>query len=70
MSISRILGIILVVVGLVLLGFAWSSSHAITDKATALAKGRFTQATMAYLICGLAAVIGGAALSMGGRPKP
>lgn len=70
MSISRILGVILVVVGLVLLAFAWSSSHAVVDKVTAITKGRFTQSTISYLIAGLVTVIGGGALWIGGRPKP
>ena len=69
MSLSRIVGIILVVVGIVLLVFAWSSSNAVVDKVTAAAKGRFTQSTMAYLIAGLVSAIGGAALVLGGRPK-
>ena len=70
MSTSRILGAILVVVGLVLLVFAWSSSHAVADKVTAAATGRFTQSTILYLITGLIAAIGGGALWIGGRPKP
>ena len=69
MNASRISGAILVVVGLVLLVFAWSSSHAVVDQVTAAAKGRFTQSTMAYLITGVIAVLGGGALWIGGRPK-
>jgi hypothetical protein len=70
MSISRILGIISVIVGLVLLAFAWSSSHAVTEKVAAATTGRFTQTTIWYIIIGLIMVIGGGCLWIGGRPKP
>ena len=64
MSISRILGIILFVVGVVLLVFALNSSHAVVDKVSEAVTGRYTHTTITYLISGLAAVIGGAALCM------
>jgi hypothetical protein len=69
MSVSKILGVILIVVGLVLLTFAWTSSHAVADKVTEAFIGRFTQSTICYLITGLVAVIGGIALWVGGLPK-
>ncbi len=70
MSMSRILGVILVVIGLFLLILAWSSTHAIPDKLTAVATGRPTQSTIWYIITGLVMLIGGGALWIGGRPKP
>lgn len=70
MSMSRIVGMIFLVVGIVLLVLAWNSSHAIPDKLSAAATGRFTQATMWYMITGLVMFIGGGALWIGGRPKP
>jgi hypothetical protein len=70
MSISRIIGIILLIVGIFCLGFVWSSTHAPLDQVTAVATGRFTQVTMWYLIAGIAMIVGGGALFIGGRPKP
>lgn len=69
MSIFRILGIISFVVGIVLLIFAWNSSHAIADKLSEVTTGRFTGSTMWYMITGIIMLIGGGALWIGGRPK-
>lgn len=70
MSIFRILGVILVAVGLVLLVFGWNSSHAVVDKVAEATTGRFTQTTIGYIVGGIAMVIGGWALWRGGRPRP
>lgn len=69
MSLSRILGIILLVVGMVCLVFGISSSHAVVDKVAVAATGRFTQLTILYIIGGLTMLLGGGALFIGGRPK-
>lgn len=70
MSISKVLGIILFVVGIVLLVVGWNSSQGFVDQVAEATTGRFTKSTLMYIIAGLAMVIGGAALWMGGRPKP
>jgi len=70
MNVYRITGVILLVVGLVCLGFGWNSSNTVVDKISAATTGRFRQTTIWYLVGGIAAVIGGGALVLGGRPKP
>ncbi len=70
MSISRILGLILLGIGIVCLGFGWNSSDTVMNQAAQAATGRFTQPTMWYIFSGIALVLGGGALFLGGRPKP
>ncbi len=69
MSLVRISGIILVVVGFICLGLGLSSSQALVEKVATATTGRFTQPTIWYIISGIAMVIGGGALWVGGRPK-
>ncbi len=69
MNISRILGLILLVIGIVCLGFGWNSSNTFVNEVSAATTGRFTQQTMLYIIGGIAMVLGGGALFIGGRPK-
>lgn len=69
MSLSRIVGIILLVVGIVCLCFGFNSSNAPVDQVAHAATGRFTQDTMWYIIGGLIMIIGGGTLLIGGRPK-
>lgn len=69
MSVSRIVGIILFVVGIVCLYFGFSSSNAPLDKLSSAATGHFTQHTMGYIIGGIVMIIAGGALFIGGRPK-
>lgn len=64
MSITKIVGIVLVGVGVILLFFAYQSSQAVGDQVTELLTGRFTDKTMWYLISGVAALIGGLFLSI------
>ncbi len=65
----RTLGIILVVVGFVCLGFGLISSQAFVEKVATATTGRFTQPTMWYIISGIAMVIVGGALWVGKRSK-
>lgn len=69
MSISKMLGIIILVVGIVCLWFGVHSSNAPVDQLTEAVTGRFTQHTMWYIIGGIIMIIGGGALFIGGRPK-
>jgi len=69
MNIFRILGIILVVVGVVLLAMGLSSTDAISDKVAVVATGRHTKTTIWYIITGLIMLVGGGALWLRGRPK-
>lgn len=70
MSIARIIGIILLVIGIVCLVFGFNSSRTVVDKLVEATTGRYTQSTMWYIMGGIAMVIGGLALWVGGRPKP
>lgn len=62
MSISRIIGVILLVVGIVVLGFGINSSQAVPEKVMEGVTGRYTEHTMWYIIGGIALIVGGAAL--------
>ncbi|MCC7276351.1 MAG: DUF3185 family protein [Alphaproteobacteria bacterium] len=65
---SGILGIVLLCVGALLLAFAWRASQAPVDQVVNTLTGRFTDATMWYIIAGAAALVGGVAL-MVARPR-
>lgn len=69
MSVSRIVGIILLVVGIACLYFGFSSSHAPVDQVVGATTGRFTQSTMWYIMGGIVMAAGGATLFIGGRPR-
>lgn len=67
MTANRIIGLVLVAVGIVLLIFAVNASEAPLDRLSQTFTGRFTQTTMLYLIGGIVAIVGGGALSVAGR---
>lgn len=67
MSGNRIIGLVLVAVGIVLLVFGMNASQAPVDQVTQTFTGRFTQTTMAYIIIGIVAVVGGGLLALMGR---
>jgi uncharacterized membrane protein YidH (DUF202 family) len=67
MSGSRIIGIVILAVGIVLLIFGMNASHAPIDQISETFTGRYTQTTMTYLIIGIVAVIGGGLLAVSGR---
>ena len=64
MGTSRIMGIVLLVVGLVLLYFGWQASQSVGDQITETFTGRFTDSTMWFLILGAAAAVGGLLLAV------
>lgn len=64
----RVLGLVLMVVGLVILGFGLNSTQAVGEKVMENVTGRFTENTMWYIIGGLALAVGGGVLALrGGR---
>jgi hypothetical protein len=67
MSGIRVLGIVLAVVGAVILGVGLNASHSLVDQASQAFIGRYTQGTMAYIIIGLAALVGGGLMALSGR---
>ncbi len=58
----RILGIVLVVVGVLLLYFGYQKTGAVTERAKQSITGDYTDRTMFYLIAGAAAGIAGIAM--------
>ncbi len=67
MSGNRIIGIIILAIGIVLLVFGMNASQAPLDQVSQTFTGRFTQTTMMYLIIGIVAVVGGGLLALTGR---
>lgn len=65
----RVIGIVLLLVGLVVLGFGLNSSQAIGEKVVENLSGRFTSNTMLYIIGGIAMIVGGGALAFFGGGK-
>lgn len=59
MGSQRVVGVVLLVVGLILLYFGWQSSQSLGDQVVETFTGRFTEGTMWFLIAGAAAVAGG-----------
>ena len=69
MGIVRILGLVLLAVGIVLLIFGYNASQSVTERVVEGFTGHFTNQTMWYLIGGVAAVVGGLGVAVwgGGR---
>ena len=63
----RIVGVIVLAIGVVLLGFAWHASQAPLDQLSNALTGRFTNETVEYCLAGVAAVVGGGWLALAGR---
>ncbi len=56
---NKVIGIVLLVIGLILLYFGWQSSQSVGDQLTETFTGRFTDSTMWFLVIGAAAAVGG-----------
>lgn len=66
MTSSRILALVLLVVGLILLFFAYQSSQSVGDQVTEAVTGRFTDSTIWFLILGAASTVAGVGLLLFG----
>ncbi len=64
---NRILAIVLLVVGLILLFFAYQSSQSLGDQVTEAVTGRFTDSTIWFLILGAASAVAGVGLLLFGK---
>jgi LPXTG-motif cell wall-anchored protein len=67
MKASQMVGIVVLVLGAVMLGFAYHSSNAPLDQITNIVTGRYTDQTMWYLIGGIVLVLAGGLLTIFGR---
>lgn len=65
MGVSRLLGIILLVVGIIVLLFGFNASQSLGDQVTETLTGRFTDETMWYIIGGTVAIVVGSLLAFG-----
>lgn len=64
----RIIGLVVLAVGIMLLIFGYNASQSVTEQTMETVTGRFTQTTTQYIIGGVAAVIGGLSLiAFGGK---
>lgn len=68
MSISRIFGVVLLVVGALLLFSGYQASQGVDDQVVEAFTGSFTDETMWYLIGGSASFIGGIFLTFFKKP--
>lgn len=59
MKINRILSVLLIVIGVVLLGFGIAATQRTGEKIVGEITGNFTNQTMWYIIGGIAFIIGG-----------
>lgn len=62
MTLTNILGLVSVAVGIALFYFAWKASNAPVDQLSEALTGRFTGNTMRYLIGGLIGIVAGGSL--------
>jgi uncharacterized membrane protein len=66
MSPHRIIGVVVLIVGIALLIVGLNASHSVADRASDFWTGRFTQATTWYIVGGIAAGILGLLLVLFG----
>lgn len=64
MGSQKLIGVVLIVVGLILLYFGWQSSQSIGDQVVETFTGRFTEGTMWFLIVGAVSTIAGLFLTI------
>ncbi len=69
MTAQRVLGLVLLVVGVVVLIFGYNASQSVTEQSMETLTGRFTETTMVYLIGGVASVVVGFGLLAFQRKK-
>ena len=67
MGSKKIIGMVLLVVGVVLLYFGLQATDAPLEQAREAVTGDYSDQTMLYLIVGVAAAVGGLALLFSGR---
>lgn len=61
---TRLIGFVVLVVGVILLYFGWQSSESLGDQVTEAVTGRFTDDTMFFIIGGAVAIAAGLYMSV------
>lgn len=59
MNPNRVVGVVLLLLGLMLLYFGYQATGTVAERVTETVTGRYTETTMWYLIGGAAAVVAG-----------
>ncbi|MCG6657616.1 DUF3185 family protein [Halomonas campisalis] len=67
MAINRVLAFVLLVVGCILLFFAYQSSQSLGDQVTEAVTGRFTDSTTWLIVLGAASAAAGVGLLLFGK---
>ncbi|WP_018146289.1 DUF3185 family protein [Thioalkalivibrio sp. AKL6] len=67
LALNKILAVVLIVVGLILLFFAYRSSQSLGDQVTEAVTGRFTDSTIWFLVLGAASAAAGVGLFFFGK---
>lgn len=65
---NKVLAVVLLVVGVLLLFFAYQASESVGEQVSEAVTGRFTDSTTWFLILGAASTVAGVALLVMGRP--
>ena len=68
MNAARVIGLVLLVLGVVLLGFGINAASSPTGEVTEAVTGQYPAGTMWYIIGGIAAAVAGIALLAYRRP--
>jgi drug/metabolite transporter (DMT)-like permease len=69
MDMKRVIGVVVLAIGAVLLGFAYHATNAPMEKISDAMTGRYSNETMWYFAAGIAAVVGGGLLALFGSRK-
>ncbi|NQV25940.1 MAG: DUF3185 family protein [Rhodopirellula sp.] len=66
MSMQRIIGLVVLAVGVALVFFGYNASQSVGERVIEGVTGHFTNQTMWFLIGGIATIVGGSALILSG----
>lgn len=69
MNSIQITGLVIAAVGVVLLVFGLNATDSLTEEASNMLTGRFTEETRWYIIMGTAGIVGGVLLAIFGRRR-
>lgn len=67
MNSTQVIGIVVLAIGIAVLVFGINASRSMGEQLVETVTGRFTDRTTWYIIIGIAAIVGGAALAFFGR---